>query len=53
MTVRPCTSPDEMRSAFGPIWHYFGQLPPAGDALNHFARIMEPQRVHEIGRAHV
>jgi predicted acetyltransferase len=46
MTVRPCTSPDEMRAAFGPIWHYFGQLPPTGDALNHFARIMEPQRVH-------
>ena len=46
MTVRPCASPDEMRAAFGPIWHYFGQLPPTGDALDHFARIMQPQRVH-------
>jgi predicted acetyltransferase len=46
MTVRPCTSPDEMRAAFAPIWHYFGQLPPTGDAINHFARILEPQRVH-------
>jgi predicted acetyltransferase len=46
MIVRPCASLDEMRAAFGPIWHYFGQLPPAGDALEHFARIMEPQRVH-------
>ena len=46
MTVRPCARLDEMHTAFGPIWHYFGQLPPAGDALSHFARVMEPQRVH-------
>jgi predicted acetyltransferase len=46
MTVRPCASLDEMHTAFGPIWHYFGQLPPAGDVLNHFARVIEPQRVH-------
>ena len=46
MTVRPCANADEMRAAFAPIWHYFGQLPPSGDALNHFARVMAPQRVH-------
>jgi predicted acetyltransferase len=46
MFVRPCANAEEMRAAFGPIWHYFGQLPPSGDALNHFARILEPQRVH-------
>jgi predicted acetyltransferase len=46
MNVRPCANAEEMRAAFAPIWHYFGQLPPTGDALNHFARILEPQRVH-------
>jgi predicted acetyltransferase len=46
MNVRPCANAEEMRAAFAPIWHYFGQLPPSPDALNHFARIMEPQRVH-------
>jgi predicted acetyltransferase len=46
MTVRPCASLVEMHAAFGPIWHYFGQLPPAGDALSHFARVMEPRRAH-------
>jgi predicted acetyltransferase len=46
MTVRPCTGLDEMRAAFGPIWHYFGQLPPDDEALERFARILEPRRVH-------
>ena len=46
MMVRPSASLDEMHAAFGPIWHYFGQLPPTGDALSRFARIMQPQRVH-------
>src|SRR5437870_3622874 len=46
MTVRPCTSQEEMRAAFGPIWHYFGQLPPDDEALERFARILEPERVH-------
>jgi predicted acetyltransferase len=35
-----------MRAAFAPIWHYFGQLPPDDEALERFARILEPQRVH-------
>lgn len=46
MQVRPCATAEEMCAAFGAIWHYFGQLPPTGDTLNHFARLMEPQRVH-------
>src|ERR1041385_1524695 len=46
MTVRPCVSQGEMRAAFGPIWHYFGQLPPDEQVMERFARIMEPQRVH-------
>ena len=46
MIVRACTSQDEMRAAFAPIWHYFGQLPPDDEALERFARILEPQRVH-------
>jgi predicted acetyltransferase len=46
MNVRPCANPDEMRAAFAPIWHYFGQQPPTGEQLNHFARVLEPQRVH-------
>ncbi len=45
MTARACTNAEEMRAAFAPIWHYFGQLPPPEDALNHFARVIEPQRV--------
>ena len=28
MQVRPCADADEMRAAFAPIWHYFGQNPP-------------------------
>ena len=46
MTVRPCANAEEMRAAFAPIWHYFGQLPPSEDAIKHFARVLEPQRVH-------
>jgi hypothetical protein len=46
MQVRPCISVDEMREAMAPIWHYFGQMPPTEDSLKHFARILEPQRVH-------
>ena len=46
MTVRPCATADEMRAAFAPIWHYFGQLPPSEDRIRHFARLIEPQRVH-------
>lgn len=45
MTARACTNAEEMRAAFAPIWHYFGQLPPPEDALPHFARVIEPQRV--------
>jgi hypothetical protein len=29
MTVRPCATTDEMRAAFAPIWHYFGQSAPS------------------------
>ncbi len=46
MTVRPCANAEEMRAAFAPIWHYFGQLPPSEDRLRSFARLIEPQRVH-------
>jgi predicted acetyltransferase len=46
MTVRPCVNAEEMRAAFGPIWHYFGQLPPTEDRIKHFVRVIEPQRVH-------
>jgi predicted acetyltransferase len=46
MTVRPCANADEMRAAFAPIWHYFGQLPPTEDAVKHFARVLDPQRAH-------
>jgi len=46
MDVRPCANADEMRAAFAPIWHYFGQLPPTADAINHFARVTGPDRVH-------
>ena len=45
MTVRPCVNAEEMRAAFGPIWHYFGQLPPTVDAVKHFERVLEPERV--------
>lgn len=44
MLVRQCATAEEMHAAFAPIWHYFGQLPPDGDTLNHFARVLEPHR---------
>jgi predicted acetyltransferase len=46
MDVRPCATADEMCAALAPIWHYFGQLPPNVDAIKHFARVLEPHRVH-------
>ena len=46
MEVRVCTNTEEMRAAFGPIWHYFGQLPPSEERIKQFARVLEPQRVH-------
>jgi predicted acetyltransferase len=46
MDVRVCTSAAEMSAAFAPIWHYFGRLPPTEDQIRHFARVMEPHRVH-------
>jgi predicted acetyltransferase len=46
MIVRPCANAEEMHAAFAPIWHYFGQLPPSEDAIKHFARVLQPQRVH-------
>jgi predicted acetyltransferase len=46
MQVRPCANAGEMRAALGPIWHYFGQNPPTGDAVKHFDRILPPERVH-------
>ena len=45
MNARPCATAEEMRAAFAPIWHYFGQLPPTEDAIKHFARVLEPKRV--------
>ena len=44
--MRPCANADEMRAAFAPIWHYFGQNAPTGEVLKNFARIMPPERVH-------
>ena len=45
MNVRPCTTAEEMRAAFAPIWHYFGQSAPSEDAVKHFRRVMTPDRV--------
>ena len=45
MIVRPCANAEEMRAAFAPIWHYFGQLPPTADAIKHFDRVLGPERV--------
>jgi predicted acetyltransferase len=44
MEVRACVTAEEMRAAFAPIWHYFGQLPPSEDAIKHFNRVLEPER---------
>jgi len=44
--VRPCADPDEMRAAFAPIWHYFGQNPPSDDVIKHFRRLLPHDRVH-------
>src|SRR5947209_5386035 len=46
MNVRPCATADEMRAAFAPIWHYFGQNPPSDDAIGHFKRVLPMERVH-------
>jgi len=46
MEVRACRNMEEMCAAFAPIWHYFGRLQPSEDQLKHFARVMEPSRVH-------
>ena len=46
MQVRPCANADEMRAAFAPIWHYFGQNAPNADVMRSFARIMPLERVH-------
>ena len=35
-----------MRAAFAPIWHYFGQNTPSDDAINHFKRVLPPERVY-------
>jgi predicted acetyltransferase len=45
MAVRPCITADEMRAAFAPIWHYFGQNVPSDDTIKHFRRVMTPDRV--------
>jgi predicted acetyltransferase len=46
MQVRACTTAEEMAAALAPIWHYFGQLPPTVESIKHFARVLEPQRLH-------
>jgi predicted acetyltransferase len=46
MQVRPCVDIDEMRAAFAPIWHYFGQNPPSEDGVKHFTRVLPHERVH-------
>jgi predicted acetyltransferase len=46
MQVRACTTTEEMRAAFAPIWHYFGRLPPTDEQLTHVMRLIEPARVH-------
>jgi predicted acetyltransferase len=45
MKVRPCVSAEEMRAAFAPIWHYFGQNPPSEDGIEHFKRVLPHERV--------
>jgi predicted acetyltransferase len=35
-----------MPAALAPIWHYFGQNPPADDAIKHFRRVLPHERVH-------
>src|SRR5947199_333179 len=46
MNVRPCATAEEMRAAFAPLWHYFGQNPPSDDAVTHFKRVLPIERVH-------
>jgi predicted acetyltransferase len=46
MQVRPCANADEMRAAFAPIWHYFGQNPPSDDVMRSFSRLIVPERAH-------
>lgn len=46
MQVRACIDTDEMRAAFAPIWHYFGQNIPSEDGIKHFTRVLPHERVH-------
>ena len=46
MNVRPCATAEEMRAAFAPIWHYFGQTSPSDEAIAHFKRVLPMERVH-------
>src|ERR1043165_8255863 len=45
MQVRACTNTEEMRAAFAPIWHYFGQNQPSEDGVKHFVRVLPHERV--------
>ena len=39
--VRACSSPEEMRAAVGPIWHYFGRSGPLDDQFERLYRWLE------------
>jgi predicted acetyltransferase len=41
--IRACSSAEELRSALAPMWHYFS-LAPADEVVQHFARLMTPER---------
>lgn len=44
--VRACANAEEMRAAFAPIWHHFGQNAPSDDVVKYFRSIMTPDRVY-------
>lgn len=46
MPVRACQNADEMRAAFAPIWHHFGQNAPSDDVVKYFRGVMTPDRVY-------
>ncbi len=45
ISARPCQSADELRSALGGIFHYFGDRPD-DEALEHFSQLLPAERMH-------
>ena len=43
--VRACSSPEEMRAAVSPIWHYFGRTGPSEAQIAPLARVLPHERV--------